>query len=136
MKRVLLFIMLTIFTYLFDSNSKVQAIGCTASCWFSSCTITGCSGPAACGCYFGLATCKCDEGGTTKPHSVALNQDNIRAFQTYAISSGDLNLISISGLLLSITLENYEAKLAEYRNFIENLEDSSLDLLKGYLGIE
>lgn len=116
--------------------SKGYAIGCSANCRFSSCLVTGCSGPAACGCYFGLALCKCDEVGSTKSTKLTLNPETMREFQVYAISSGNTSLINLSNLLFSITIENYDEKFNYYKSEVENLDETSLSLLKSFLGLE
>jgi len=102
--------------------------GCSVECKFSSCTIGGCDGQYACGCYFGIATCKCEEN-----KKVIKKVDKIAEFSAYATQINAPGLIGIATLLQSMDVNNYDAFMDSYRIAVTNLSDHDRSLLDSYV---
>jgi hypothetical protein len=141
MKKILVLSTLTFLLSLTFGLSKSFAGGCSAKCQFSSCTIGGCTGQYACGCYFGVAVCKCEPnttgGGTgtgpknTTTHKV-MDGPAIQLFNDYAANSGFTGLIAVGQVLQQFNEANFDVVLESYKDQISQLNDKELELLKLY----
>jgi hypothetical protein len=121
-------IVLSTFLLLFGlGNIKADAGGCSVTCRFSSCTIGGVD-TWACGCYFGIASCK---GEKIK---ASPNKQSINDFGDFARNSGSVGLMRLSNVLNNLNEDNYSAQLEIYRSQVENLKEDERGLLIAYLG--
>lgn len=144
MRKILLFGTLSLLLTLAGGLTKSFAGGCTANCKFSSCTIGGCTGQYACGCYFGIASCKCETntgvpGGSSSPggdkgtmKKKTFNKQAIDDFNNYAANSGYQGLVAVGRVLQQFTEENFDAVFESYKAEISQLSDRELELLKLY----
>ncbi|WP_222165841.1 hypothetical protein [Edaphocola aurantiacus] len=131
MKKIA-FIFVMLFSFLAIHSVKVSAAGCTATCKFSTCTIGNCAGQYACGCYFGLAFCKCED--TKNTSTKKMDNIGIEDFQKYAQAMRNPALINLGNILGMTTPENFDAMFEMYQSAIESLSSEDLALLNAYLG--
>lgn len=108
--------------------NKANAVGCTADCYFSTCTVTGCD-MAGCACYFGIASCKCEEKKVKKVKSA------ITAFSSYANSTNLPGLINLSIILDGMPEDSnaYDQFFITYQNAVNSLTQYELSMLINYL---
>jgi len=109
-------------------QSSAGGVVCSVDCGFSSCTIVACDGQYVCGCYFGIATCKCEEN-----KKVIKKVDKIAEFSAYATQINAPGLIGIATLLQSMDVNNYDAFMDSYRIAVTNLSDHDRSLLDSYV---
>ena len=118
--------------FLFASN-KSFAGGCSANCKFSTCTIGGCTGQYACGCYFGIATCKCEANSTGTATTKKVLAESISNFAVYAMNSGSQGLIDVANTLGTLNEENYDLVVAAFKTQVEHLSEGDRELFSVYL---
>lgn len=133
--RKIALILITLFSILAVSSIKASAAGCSAKCKFSECIIANCNGQYACGCYFGIAVCKCEKnsGGGGSSTTTKMFDLQIQEFQEYAYAMSADGLINLSLILKGINSGNYESSVELYKAAVESLNDNELKLLNTFL---
>jgi hypothetical protein len=131
MKKIA-FIFVMLFTLVAVNSVKANAAGCTATCKFSSCTIGNCAGQYACGCYFGLALCKCEDTKSTSTKK--MDNIGIEEFREYAQAWRSPALINLGNILNGMNDSNWESSFEIYKAAVEALSTEDLALLNTFLG--
>jgi hypothetical protein len=97
----------TVLLLLGFGNIKANAGGCSTNCRFSSCSVGGVD-TWACGCYFGIASCKGEKV------RASTNKQDINDFNGFARNSGSLGLMRLSSILINMNEDNYSSQMEVY----------------------
>jgi hypothetical protein len=90
--------------------------------------VLGCD-HAGCGCYFGIAVCKCEQ------KTITIKRPTVNAFGTYAYQSGSQGLLNVHQVLMTMTEDSqqYAQFILEYQKAIEELSAIEKQMLENFL---